>query len=550
MESEQSTNFNDRLNQWISSQGFWFQLRHSITSGGSRGALLFQLFNAGVRAVIFFGLVGLAFAGYLVKRPATNRFRADLKDSLKAGLSATEVDMRGASRVQGKLGIARIACQGGKGSFFSSIEAKNIQSKMGLLDGVLGQWDMGTVGISILNMDLKAGADDSDSAKMLADAFFRNWDSVLIQSLDIGDASIQWGYSEPTRGGIDHSSIKIQRGDHFLKIVAKGGRFHQNWLQGLEIVNLTIACDPNGMTFEKAEFRAGEGTVDFSGLRLTGGDRPKVDGVVKIRKLAMENTLPEVLDGFIEGSISGDFKASGSTNTAEGVSFDGKVILDGDDTISLREKFHVLRALSVVDYVRNYHRLDFRKGSFHLKTSGGGLVIEDLSMLTDDHFSLEGNVSVRLPTLEEAQAAVARSAIAGGTPLFSNEISGQDKAGNADGGGDFSLRRAAMEEKKARQEQDAIGGDVSLLDRVSLAFEARDIEKEEVKRISRTLRYDGTLKVTLPPDAFERAPKLSTQLPVDSNLGRIPLMIPIEGTLYELTLKQAEEIYQLGTRKD
>jgi hypothetical protein len=303
------------------------------------------------------------------------------------------------------------------------------------------------------------------------------------------------------------------------------------------------------MTFEKAELRAGEGTVDFSGLKVIGGDRPMVDGVVKIRKLPMENTLPDVLDGFVEGSISGDFKVSGSTNTAEGVSFAGKVILDGDDTISLREKFHVLRALSVVDYVRNYHRLDFRKGSFQLKTKGGGLVIEDLSIRTDDHFALEGNVSIRLPTLEEAQASVAKNTIAGGTPLFANETSDMDAAGKSDGG-DFSLRRAAMEEKKVKQEQDAIGGNVSLVDRMSLAFEARDIEKEEVRRISGSLRYSGSLKVTLPPDAFERAPKLAAQLPVDAKLGRIPLMIPIEGTLYELTLKQAEEIYQLGTRKD
>jgi len=549
MESEQLTNFNDRLNQWISSQGFWFQLRYSITGGGNRGALMFQLFNAGVRVLIFLAIVGIALAAYLVKRPNTNRFRTDLKESIMAGLSATELEMRGASRVQGQLGIARIACQGGDGSFFSSFEAKNINSKMGLLDGVLGQWDMGAVGISTLNLDLKAGADDADSAKKLADAFFRKWDSVSIQSLDIGDASLQWGYSEPTRGGIEHCSIKIQRGDQFMKIVVKGGRFHQNWLQGLEIVNLTIACDLNGITFEKAELRAGEGTVDFSGLKVIGGDRPMVDGVVKIRKLPMENTLPDVLDGFVEGSISGDFKVSGSTNTAEGVSFAGKVILDGDDTISLREKFHVLRALSVVDYVRNYHRLDFRKGSFQLKTKGGGLVIEDLSIRTDDHFALEGNVSIRLPTLEEAQASVAKNTIAGGTPLFANETSGMDAAGKADGG-DFSLRRAAMEEKKMRQEQDAIGGNVSLVDRMSLAFEARDIEKEEVRRISGSLRYSGSLKVTLPPDAFERAPKLAAQLPVDANLGRIPLMIPIEGTLYELTLKQAEEIYQLGTRKD
>ncbi len=549
MESEQLTNFNDRLNQWISSQGFWFQLRYSITGGGNRGALMFQLFNAGVRVLIFLAIVGIALAAYLVKRPNTNRFRTDLKESIMAGLSATELEMRGASRVQGQLGIARIACQGGDGSFFSSLEAKNINSKMGLLDGVLGQWDMGAVGISTLNLDLKAGADDADSAKKLADAFFRKWDSVSIQSLDIGDASLQWGYSEPTRGGIEHCLIKIQRGDQFMKIIVKGGRFHQNWLQGLEIVNLTIACDPNGITFEKAELRAGEGTVDFSGLKVIGGDRPMVDGVVKIRKLPMENTLPDVLDGFVEGSISGDFKVSGSTNTAEGVSFAGKVILDGNDTISLREKFHVLRALSVVDYVRNYHRLDFRKGSFQLKTKGGGLVIEDLSIRTDDHFALEGNVSIRLPTLEEAQAAVAKNTIAGGTPLFANETSGMEKAGKADGG-DFSLRRAAMEEKKVKQQQDAIGGNVSLVDRMSLAFEARDIEKEEVRRISGSLRYSGSLKVTLPPDAFERAPKLAAQLPVDANLGRIPLVIPIEGTLYELTLKQAEEIYQLGTRKD
>ena len=82
MESEQLTNFNDRLNQWISSQGFWFQLRYSITSGGSRGALMFQLFNAGLRLLIFLAIVGIALAAYLVKRPNTNRFKAELKESI------------------------------------------------------------------------------------------------------------------------------------------------------------------------------------------------------------------------------------------------------------------------------------------------------------------------------------------------------------------------------------------------------------------------------------------------------------------------------------
>jgi hypothetical protein len=35
---------------------------------------------------------------------------------------------------------------------------------------------------------------------------------------------------------------------------------------------------------------------------------------------------------------------------------------------------------------------------------------------------------------------------------------------------------------------------------------------------------------------------------VDAATGRIPIKVPIEGYLYELTLKQAEETYQLGQR--
>jgi hypothetical protein len=35
---------------------------------------------------------------------------------------------------------------------------------------------------------------------------------------------------------------------------------------------------------------------------------------------------------------------------------------------------------------------------------------------------------------------------------------------------------------------------------------------------------------------------------VDSTTGRIPLMVPIDGNLYELTLQQAEDIYKQGKR--
>ena len=54
--------------------------------------------------------------------------------------------------------------------------------------------------------------------------------------------------------------------------------------------------------------------------------------------------------------------------------------------------------------------------------------------------------------------------------------------------------------------------------------------------------------ITIPGDAFERAPRLQQLYPIDANTGRMPMQVPIEGNLYELTLKQAEDIYQQGQR--
>jgi hypothetical protein len=76
----------------------------------------------------------------------------------------------------------------------------------------------------------------------------------------------------------------------------------------------------------------------------------------------------------------------------------------------------------------------------------------------------------------------------------------------------------------------------------------RRLEEQAADRLSRTLRYEGLFRITLPADAFERAPKLAAQFPVDANIGRIPMLVPIEGNLYEITLHQAEDIYQQGTR--
>ena len=547
MESEQSQNFNERLSQWVANQGFWFQIRYSM-SGGAKGAAVFHLLRMGFRLLIFLLVAAVAGWVYLEKVTGTKKFADGLQDRIKAGLSASEIEVKDFNRSQGHLGINRFACQGGNDTFFSTLEARNVRCKMGLFDGVTGKWDTGTVSISSLDMEFRAGADDAESAQKMANALFDQSRKVTLNTVEVTDATVRWGFSDRTRGVIENSMLNVQRQPDGMKLSFKGGTFSQNWLNKLDIVEIVIVCDRETMVFEKAELRRGVGTVDFSGTRIIGGERPMVEGMAKIRKLAFDHTLPPALRTFVEGSISGAFRIFGSTNSPEGVGFEGKVTLDGQDTISLRERIHLLKALSTVDYVRNYHRVDFREGSFQMKTIGGGMELTDLSLKADDLFSLDGNLKVRLPTPEEASAAVEKGAVSGGSPLFdtadSTALDGLDtKTDDVD----LTLRRAA---KEAKNSKDGVQSDTptSLSGRLTLNLQERQLQAQAAERMSRTLRYEGSFRISLPADAFERAPRLLQQFPVDPKTGRIPMEVPIEGNIYEVTLKQAEEIYQQGRR--
>lgn len=549
MESEQSQNFNERLSQWVASQGFWFQIRYSMTGSGTGGTAMFHLLRMGFQLLIFLLVVAAGGWVYLEKMSDSEKFRDGLSDRLKAGLYASEIDMKGFSRAQGELTLNHLVCQGGGESFYSSLEAKNIHCKMGLLDGVTGHWDTGTIAISRLDMEVRAGADDAESAKMLSKAIFIPSEKVTVNAVDVSDASLRWGYSEKTKGSIENSVMKLQRQGDGWKMSFRGGTFSQNWLRNLEIVNLVITCDPEGLVFEKAELRSGQGTVDFSGLKVTGGERPTVEGSAKVRGLSLQNTLSAAAGKFVEGSISGTFKISGSTNSSEGVGFEGQVTLDDQDVVTLRDRIYLLNALSGVDYVRNYHRVDLKEGSFHLKTSGGGMLLTDVSLKAGDLFTLEGNMRVRLATPEETKDAADKGPAAGGASVFGNDDDTRDEPTLKKlDDSDITLRRAAIAAKNKGANPD---GSVSLFDRMGMALDARQLEAQAAERLSRTLRYEGLFKVSIPPDAFDTAPKLLAQYPINPATNRIQLAVPIEGSLYEITLKQGEDIYQSregGTR--
>ncbi|RYD60628.1 MAG: hypothetical protein EOP84_36760, partial [Verrucomicrobiaceae bacterium] len=210
---------------------------------------MFHVLRMGFRLLVFLMIVAAGFWVYLAKRTDSENFHEALKESIKGGLTASDIEMNGFSRSQGEMVVATLAVQGGNNTFFSALEARNIRCRMGLLDGISGEWDTGVVSVSRLDVDLRAGADDADSAKQLADSLFREYRNVRLSALDVADASIRWGYSERTKGSISNSALNVQRMGNSLKLHFRGGTFSQNWLRKLEIVELVVSCNPEGLVF-------------------------------------------------------------------------------------------------------------------------------------------------------------------------------------------------------------------------------------------------------------------------------------------------------------
>lgn len=546
MESEQTENFNERLSQWVSNQGFWFQIRYSMSGGGSGGRAMFHLLRMASRLLVFLLLVVVGFWIYLMNRPGTARFFNEIRDDLQTGLSATELEILGVQHVQGQLDIGRLAAQGGEDTFFDSIEARNIRFNMNLWDGLVGLWQAGNIDIARMEVDLRAGTNDPQSAAKLAETIFRVPVGVEANSFYVADATLRWGYSERTQGAIESSHLRIQRVGTGWRLSFTGGTFSQNWLRQLEIVNLVVIAERDGLVFERAELKSGMGTVEFPGLRLVGGERPEVDGIVKIRSLALDRIIPPALRNIVDGSISGDFKVSGSTNSSDGIAFEGQVLMDGTDMISLlREHIHLLKALSVVDYSREYHRVDFREGSFFLKTRRGGMELTEIDLKAEDLFTLQGALSVRLPTQQEIDEAMAKGTDS--SPLFAQGEESNDLTKPASSESDFTLRRAAQEARRI-QEGKQSPESLTLFDRLGAGIVMRQMQSQAAERMSRMLRYDGALRITLPGDAFERAPRLQEIYPVDPVTNRVAIRVPLQGHIYDLTLRQAEDIYQQGQR--
>ena len=188
MQPEHIQNFQERLNQWVANQGFWFQIRHSLFGGGFGGKFMYHALRMTLRVALFLLIAAIGSWVYLIKRTESQSFQKSLDQSLRESLSATDLAIS-LARTQNQLEITRLGAEGGAGTFFSSLEARNIRCRMRLIDGLFDTWDPGIISISRLDADLRAGADDAESASQMARIVFNRPTQALVNAIDKADST-------------------------------------------------------------------------------------------------------------------------------------------------------------------------------------------------------------------------------------------------------------------------------------------------------------------------------------------------------------------------
>jgi hypothetical protein len=533
---EQWQNFNERMSYWISKQGFWFQLRHSLPRGGQKGAFSYHLVHLSLQLGIFLIIAAALWVG-VVKLTGNEKFSDAVSESYLKKFSANEIEIRGVSGNRGNFTITRLAMIADKGSFFTGLELSNLICQRDFFVDFGNTWKPGIVEISKVNVSLRAGADTDEGAGAIGDVLFQELGSWKPDAIHVANMSLKWGYTERSRGSIIGSRMKAVPLSDGWRLTFRGGTFRQNWLRRLQIDELDVLITRKGIRFEKAKFSKNGGTVVLNEFEILAGQRPLVSGQLKMKNMDISGMLPMVARAYVDGKISGDFTVSGSSNSTEGIEFAGVVTLDEGDVITLRDRIHLLRALSVVDANQNYRRVDFRVGSFRLDTQEKGLKISDVTLSADNLMKLAGDMFVRKPNSDEELA------LDDGSKFFGEIITGDETGKDVD----ISLREAGKISNLNK-----IGfkaeADTSLFGQLEISNDDRRVREYEEEKLSRSYRYEGEFLILLMKTAFSRAPELQQLYPVSSDTERIPITVPIEGLLYEVTEDLANEIYEKGRR--
>ena len=211
IDQERLNAFQSRMSNWVSRQGLFFQLRYASAVKGAESTVFGALMRLVVRLAILMLLVLLGFWIFLVVRVDFGWFRTDMGENISKALRTDSAMVGSVKRERGELVLPKVSLGGGSESFFYDAEIRDLRTRMGLLDGVLRDWDGEMIFIRDLVLSLKSGADTDEAASTAYEALFRKPEKFSFKVLEVESTTLNWGYSDMHRGAIEGSHLKATR---------------------------------------------------------------------------------------------------------------------------------------------------------------------------------------------------------------------------------------------------------------------------------------------------------------------------------------------------
>ncbi|MDB4449722.1 hypothetical protein N9127_01545 [Akkermansiaceae bacterium] len=400
VDQQRLNEYQSKVSDWIGRQGVLFQIRYARTVGAV--TLGRHLSGLTLKLVLFLVVAGVCGFFVLNRYFDSPGYGERVAGQVANALGAGEVEGRGFSRNFGKGDFQFLELKGGGKSFFYEAKFEKLRGEFSFLTGVTDSWRPSAISIKKADLRLKAGGSE-DEMKLGFSSIIESLKGQGISQIKIEDCSFSWGYSKLTFGMVRNSDFRAVLHEGIWEVELSGGTFQQNWLGPLAIKSADLKVGMGGIKIESLNLESNGGEANLKGSISGPVNMPTFDLAGGFNSLPIEKLIK--INGvstreYIEGRISGDLKIGGSSNRQ--VELSGQVKLDENDSVTIRERWSLLRALSILDNERTYLRIDFNQGGFAFSTGGGGIEVSEINLNAGNKARLLGGFKARLPTQAEA----------------------------------------------------------------------------------------------------------------------------------------------------
>ncbi len=506
-EKEKLRNYQNRVSDWIGSQGILFQLKYARTIGVN--SIMKQLGSLCTKLIIVFALLAgvtyLLLGRYFEGEAYAEKMSKQLQDSL----GASETDGKGFLRSRGAAGFKKVTLKGGEDSFFYQLEMTGLSAPLTYLVGLTKNWAPKKVSVEQVELNLKGGGSREEMERAFA-SILESCEKDGLNSITVEDFSCDWGYSKLTYGCLSNAEMQADLENGKWIITLSGGTFQQNWLRDLDVKKGELVLDQSGLEFVSLSLTQGQGSLELTGRIGAPIEKPKFALEGHFEDLSVDRFLKVsgvTVRDFLEGHITGDLQISGSTNSV--IKVEGKASVAEDLSLTIRERWPVLKAVSIMDTQRTFRRVNFEEGSFEFTTEGGGLQVRNLDLKSGDLARLVGEFTTRLPSQAEAAEFLEITLTEG----FSSDSTDTSVAQRL-----IDERMSLRDAYKQSEEAEHFTIDRSRYDGMNeLLVQSSEEDLEGIRLLGemKVHRVNGILKLAIPESSFAEHEMLDKLYPAD-----------------------------------